>query len=405
MPGLIALALAYVFSQFYRSFLSVITPQLTSDLGMDKADLSLAAGIWYISFALMQFAVGPALDRFGPRRTTAWLFGLGVGSGTLLFAVAPSPNAIILAMALIGIGCSPVLMGSLFIFARCYDAARLAILVSWLVAFGNLGNVLGTSPMAYAVDNLGWRAVIAALGALGTLNAIAVGLLVRDPPIEATDGSGLKGYLMLLKIPALWLIFPMIVMCYAPVANLRGLWSGPYLADLHAANSLLIGQVTLWMALAMIAGSLIYGPLDRWLGTRKWVVMSGNFAVLIAVLALVANPVPSISTVTTLFVLIGVCGTSYGVLISHGRAFVPSHLLGRGVTLLNFCSIFGAGAMQFISGAFMESQDDPTSANSYQLLFALYALLLGATLLVYLFARDAAPTSSVSQTTRAPQRN
>lgn len=65
MPGLIALALAYVFSQLYRSFLSVITPQLTAELGMDKADLSLAAGIWFISFSLMQFVVGPALDRFG----------------------------------------------------------------------------------------------------------------------------------------------------------------------------------------------------------------------------------------------------------------------------------------------------------------------------------------------------
>lgn len=155
MPGLIALALAYVFSQLYRSFLSVITPQLTAELGMDKADLSLAAGIWFISFSLMQFVVGPALDRFGPRRTAAWLFGLGAGSGPLLFAVGTSPIAIILAMALIGIGCSPVLMAYLFIFARRFDAAKLAILVSWLVAFGNLGNVVGTSPMANAVDAFG----------------------------------------------------------------------------------------------------------------------------------------------------------------------------------------------------------------------------------------------------------
>ena len=47
MSGLIALALAYVFSQFYRSFLSVITPQLTADLAADKGDLSMAAGIWF----------------------------------------------------------------------------------------------------------------------------------------------------------------------------------------------------------------------------------------------------------------------------------------------------------------------------------------------------------------------
>ena len=391
MPGLIALALAYVFSQFYRSFLSVITPQLSADLGMDKGELSLAAGIWFVSFALMQFVVGPALDRVGPRRTAAWMFGAGAGSGTLLFAIASSPVEIILAMALIGIGCSPVLMASVFIFARRFDAARLAILLSSLVAFGNLGNVVGTSPMANAVDAFGWRTVVAGLGVMSILTAMAVGLLVRDPPIEATDGSGLKGYLMLIKIPALWLIIPMILMCYAPVANLRGLWSGPYLNDLHSADSIAIGQVTLWMALAMVAGSFLYGPLDRWLGTRKWVILGGNLAVLLALITLAANPVPSITMVTGLFVLIGICGTSYGVLMAHGRAFVPPHLLGRGVTLLNFCSIFGAGAMQFVSGAFMETRSDPTAAASYQQLFILYTVLLAATLLIYLFSKDAPP--------------
>ncbi len=391
MPGLIALALAYVFSQFYRSFLSVITPQLSLDLGMDKGELSLAAGIWFVTFALMQFVVGPALDKYGPRRTAAWIFGLGAGSGTLLFTVATSPAAIITAMGLIGIGCSPVLMASLFIFARQFDAARLAILVSWLVAFGNLGNVVGTSPMASAVDAFGWRTVIAGLGALSVLTALAVGTLVRDPASEPTDGSGFAGYLALLKIPVLWMILPMILMCYAPVANLRGLWSGPFLTDLYAADSLTIGRVTLWMALAMIAGSFLYGPMDRWFGTRKWIVFAGNVIVLAALLIVSANPESSLTTVTLLFIAIGVCGTSYGVLIAHGRAFIPPPLLGRGVTLLNFCSIFGAGVMQFASGAFMESRHDPSSANSYQQLFLVYAVLLAVTLVIYLFARDAPP--------------
>lgn len=396
MSGLIALAVAYVFSQFYRSFLSVITPQLTADLGADKGDLSMAAGIWFVSFALMQFVVGPALDRYGPRRTTAVMFGFGVGSGTLLFALAGSPLAIIAAMALIGIGCAPVLMASLFIFARRFDAARLAILVSWLVAFGNLGNVIGTSPMASAADALGWRTTIAALGVISIIIAIVIGLRVQDPPVEATDGTGFAGYLALLRIPALWWIIPMILMCYAPVANLRGLWSGPYLTDLHGADSLLIGKVTLWMALAMVVGSFLYGPLDRWLGTRKWIAFVGNCIVLLALSVIALDPERSISSVTLLFILIGISGTSYGVLMAHGRAFIPAPLLGRGVTLLNFCSIFGAGAMQFASGAFMESREDPTTASSYQQLFTVYAVLLLITLVIYLFSRDAPPERGVT---------
>jgi len=124
------------------------------------------------------------------------------------------------------------------------------------------------------------------------------------------------------------------------------------------------------------------------------VIFGGNLMVFGVLLALAFSPVRSINTITLLLVVLGICGTSYGVLIAHGRAFIPAHLLGRGVTLLNFCSIFGAGAMQFASGVFMESRSEPGAVQSYQQLFTLYAVLLALTLAAYLFARDAPPGKS-----------
>ena len=391
MSGLVALAVAYVLSQFYRSFLAVLTPQLATELGADKADLSLASGFWFISFALMQFVVGISLDRFGPRRTAALIFGFAGGGGAFVFATAQSPLAIVIAMTLIGIGCAPVLMASLFIFAQKFDGRQFAVMTSWLVAFGNLGNVVGSSPLASAVDAFGWRTVMAGLGALSVLVAVLIMLLVDDPDVDAPGGAGFSGYLTLLKMPVLWPIMIMTLLCYAPVAGIRGLWSGPYLTDLFSANSLLIGQVTLWMAIAMIVGNLIYGPLDKLLNTRKWVVFGGNFLVLLALLAFVVQPIPGIGVATWLFILIGAAGTTYGVVIAHGRAFLPPQLVGRGVTLINFCSIFGAGVMQFVTGRLVDTQVNSSSPMTYQLLFGSYALLLLLALLVYLMARDAPP--------------
>ncbi|MGQ7846699.1 MFS transporter [Granulosicoccus sp. 3-233] len=391
MSGLVALAVAYVLSQFYRSFLAVLTPQLSAELGADKADLSLASGLWFISFALMQFAVGVGLDRFGPRRTATLIFGLAGGGGAFIFAMAQSPQAIVIAMTLIGIGCSPVLMASLFIFAQRFDGRQFAVMTSWLVAFGNLGNVVGSSPLASAVDAFGWRAVMAGLGGLTVLVAAAILLLVEDPEVDAPGNAGLSGYLTLLKTPVLWPIMIMTLLCYAPVAGIRGLWTGPYLTDLFSADSLLIGKVTLWMAIAMIVGNLIYGPLDKLLNTRKWVVFGGNALVLLALLVFVLQPIPGIGVATVLFIIIGAAGTSYGVVMAHGRAFLPPELVGRGVTLVNFCSIFGAGVMQFVTGQLVATQADSSSPMTYQLLFGSYAVLLLLALLVYLSARDAPP--------------
>ncbi|ASJ70179.1 MFS transporter [Granulosicoccus antarcticus] len=398
MSGLIALAVAYVLSQFYRSFLAVLTPQLTIELGADKADLSLASGVWFISFAIMQFAVGVGLDRFGPRRTAALIFGVAAAGGAFVFATAQSPTAVVIAMALIGAGCSPVLMASLFIFAQRFDARQFAVMTSSLVAFGNLGNVVGTSPLAAAAEAYGWRVVMAGLGGLSLLVAAAILILVRDPKVDAPSGAGLSGYITLMKSPVLWAIMIMTLLCYAPVAGIRGLWAGPYLTDLYTADSLLIGKVTLWMAMAMVAGSLAYGPLDKVFNTRKWVVFFGNFFVLLALLMFVFQPVPGITTATILFIIIGLCGTSYGVVMAHGRSFLPPHLVGRGVTLINFCSIFGAGLMQFVTGSLVAAQPDSSSSLTYQVLFGSYAVLLTIALLIYLTSKDAPPGTVAGQT-------
>ena len=80
-------------------------------------------------------------------------------------------------MALIGIGCSPVLMGVVFIFARSYSPARLAVLASWTIAFGTAGNVIGAAPLANAAEAFGWRPVIAALGIFTLLTAASGGCI------------------------------------------------------------------------------------------------------------------------------------------------------------------------------------------------------------------------------------
>lgn len=398
MAGLAALAAAYMLSQFYRSFLAVLTPALIDELGATKADLSLASGAWFITFALAQFGVGVSLDRFGPRRTAAILLAIGGGGGAFLFAAATTPLAVIVAMGLIGIGCSPVLMASVFIFARAYDPARLAILTSWLVAFGSLGNVIGASPLALAAEAYGWRGVIGGLGILTVLISVAIWLLVRDPvrPADEPASSGLRGYVELMKIPVLWAIIPLTALNYAPAIGIRGLWAGPYLADVYGADALEIGRVTLFMALAMVAGGFAYGPLDQVFRTRKWVALPGNVLSVMVLAWLALYPLTTTGIVSVAFVVAGLAGASYGLLMAHARAFLPPHLTGRGVTLMNFFSIGGVGAMQFMTGGVVTAAAVPGEpAAAYQALFAFYAVMLGLAVLVYLFCKDAPPASGL----------
>ena len=394
MAGIAVFVIAYVLSQFYRSFLAVLTPALTADLGATKAELSFDSCVCFIVFALMQFAVGVSLDRFGPRRTAATLLALGGGGGALLFSIADTPTTISIAMGLIGAGCSPVLMAPLFIFAKTFSPARFAVLTSWFVAVGSLGNVIGATPLAAAAEAFGWREVMVGLGIFTLLVAAALFVVVRDPPQENTGsgGTGLSGYVELLRMKVFWPIIPLMAINYAPAAGIRGLWAGPYLSELYGLDALAIGDVTLFMALGMVAGSFLYGPLDTLFGTRKWVAAVGNAISLAAVAGLAAFPLIGVPIATVLLVVIGVAGMGYGMIMAHSRAFFPPHLTGRGVTLMNFFSIGGVGAMQFATGGVVSATFVPSApVTAYVALFAFYALLLAVALVIYLFSRDAKP--------------
>lgn len=385
---LVLLCFAYVLSQFYRAVLAVLTEVLERDLGASPEQLATASGLWFLSFALMQIPVGWALDRIGPRRTASALLAVGGGGGALVFALASAPWHISVAMLLIGVGCSPVLMASYYIFARVYSPAVFATLAAVILGVGSVGNLASALPTTLAVEAFGWRAVM--LGSAGVSAAVAAGVfwLVRDPGRILSEERG--SLLGLLKVPALWLIFPLMAVQYAPAAGARGLWIGPYFRDVFGAGDTLVGNVTLIMGAAMIAGTLAYGPLDRILGTRKWVIFWGNAVSLAACLGLAFWSVESLWLAVALFVAVGFFGASFPMMMAHGRAFFPAHLVGRGVTLMNLFAIGGVGALQLATGTlYRAAQEGATRPEEpYQALFVFYAALVAGGLALYLFARD-----------------
>ncbi|MGB7242437.1 MAG: MFS transporter [Sulfitobacter sp.] len=384
--GIILLTLAYVLSQFFRAFLAVLAPSLQADLGAGPETLAWASGLWFLSFAAMQIPVGWALDTIGPRRTASALLLVGGAGGATVFAMATTPAHIAVAMALIGVGCSPVLMASYYIFARQYPARQFASMAALVLAVGSVGNLIASYPMALAAETLGWRASLIGLAGASALIAFGIWALVRDPP-GVSDGA--KGSLLdVLRIKALWLILPLMLVSYAPAGALRGLWIGPYLADTFGLTTSQIGQASLVMGVAMIAGTMVYGPLDKVFGTRKWVVAAGNALACVSLGALILWHADTPWLATVLLATIGFFGASFPMIMAHGRGFFPAHLVGRGVTFLNLFGIAGVGAMQFISGRMHGNISQSGAGSPYPAIFILFALALLAGLILYVFSRD-----------------
>jgi predicted MFS family arabinose efflux permease len=387
----LTLLLPFLLSQFFRAFLAVVLGDLVRDLNLGPADLGTMSAAWFWAFAIVQLPLGFALDHAGPRRTLA-LTMISAVAGAAWLGLAHSRFEAIGAMALIGIGCSPMLMAAYYVLARLYDLRRFAMMSSLLLGFGSLGDPLSATPLALAITAFGWRATMGAIAAITAASAALVWLLLRDPPELAAGPprlSFLAGIAEVARIHALWRILPLTLVGYGVVIALRGLWIAPFLQDVHGFDAAQRGHAALVMGLAGGFGALAYGPISRWLGGPKPAALGGTLITAAALvgLSLVGDRSPRLAV--GLLAVVGFFGITYALIMAHGRSFMPTHLLGRGVTFMNFVFMGGGGLVQSVSGRYVQwasSAGLPPSAI-YGRLHLGFALVLAGALAIYSVSR------------------
>ena len=81
-----------------------------------------------------------------------------------------------------GAGFGAMLIGSMVVISRWFPPDRFSTLVAMVLSIGLVGNLLATTPLAWASEAIGWRAVFGFAVAFTALAAVAVWLVVRDAP-------------------------------------------------------------------------------------------------------------------------------------------------------------------------------------------------------------------------------
>ena len=392
------LAAAYVLSQFYRTSVGVIGPELMATLGLSASALGTLGGSYFLAFAVAQVPVGVALDRFGPRRVSAVLLVVAA-LGAAVFAAAPDAGVLTLGRSLIGIGCAAGLMGALVVFSRWFEARRFSTLAGLMLSVGGLGALVSTAPLAYAAAALGWRGAFLAAAALTLAVAALVWLVVRDaPPGRAFHDRGresvaeaARGVATVLGNRELHRLLPLNAVAYASVVAVLGLWGAPYLTDVHGLEAVDAGMVMMGMAVMLMAGSISYGWLAPRLGGYKRPALAGAGGVA-AIYAVLGLGLPlGLGAVAALLALAGLLGAYSVLLISHVRGLFPDHMVGRGLTAANLFNFGGVGLVQMASGWIVDAWPADAGAHppaAYQALLWFLAAIIVLAALVYARARD-----------------
>ena len=393
----------FVLSQFFRASNAVIAKTLSAEFGLSPEALGLLTGMFFLAFGVAQIPLGMLFDRFGARRTVPVVLTAAI-AGSILYGLADGEAMLFAGRLMLGVGCSGVLMGSLFLFGQWAPAASFSTWMGRMIAIGGAGGLLSTTPLAAIAETLGWRVAFWGAAGLTAAGAIAIYALARDrPSSERSDaapaegfGESLGGVRAALATPGFPTLTLMGFASYPVVITVLGLWGGPFLADRHGLGPIDAGNALLVMAVALIITNLVLGPLERRLDTRKGIILGCAAPVAGALAVLAALPGLATWVVILLFAVIGACGSFSILLAGHARSLLPDRLAGRGMALVAIAFMGGPAVLQGLGGVIVgafPATDGAAPAIAYQALFAFLAALVTLAWLAYLRLPDAKPSA------------
>jgi len=395
MPGIRALTFAFALSQFFRTCLAVIAPELQHDLGLSPAGFGALSSCFFLAFAVAQIPVGIAFDRYGVGRPTRLLTTLGVGA-SLLFVVAPGGAMAMVAQAGLGLACAPVFMGLMHYASEQLPASRYAPVVGRANALSMLGALCATAPLGWAAHRFGWRAALALAAVCMGVACIGIWRHVQDQGHAEARAERplalLAGSLRLLAIPSLWTLIP-LCLAMAAGTTFRNAWGGPYLADVFALGTDARGLALALLSLGGFGTALLLPLLVRRLSLRTavlaWSVLPLGCGALLA-----AWPASALVPALALLTGLATIGMVHPLVMAHGRGMVAPALRGRGLGVLNTFVFLGSAATSWIFGQIAEAslRHGWSAASTYAWIFLCATVVVAAG--VALYALSPRPTTA-----------
>lgn len=396
------LALMYILVYFYRVSLAVVAGDISRELKLTPDQLGSLSGILFYVYAVAQLPLGPMIDRLGSRLVISGC-GLLTTAGGILFAQADSLAMAMAARVLIGLGTASVLMATFTIFSHWFTKQEFGRVSGFMVALGNVGNLVATAPLALAVSAFGWRSSFLIVGFMQALVTGMVFCMVRDRPpgsppnqseISAGSSTGvLAAWREIFGNRDFWLLGIVSFFWYGNYLALQGLWGGPYLMDVLHLSRASAGRVLMFTSLGFIAGSMVIDTIARRVfRSYKKTLLAGQVMLLLLMSGFL-GPVEALPRllVETGFFAIGLAVSSGVMIYPIIRSMFSVRIVGTALTSLNFFVLMGAAVSQQVMGLIIGLLGDGSAAGlsrSYHAAFLFPVAGLAAAIVLYLFSRD-----------------
>ncbi len=259
----------YFLSFLFRNTNAVLAPELIRTFGLDAFELGVLTAVFFAAAALQYVPLALLLDRFGPKRLFIGQALLTVVA-CLMTALAESFAMLVVARGLLGIGLAACLTTAFKAVTVWFPRDRLATGNGMILFAGALGAVTSTRPLQIFLATYDWRYmfIVAAIVAIALALFVALVMPERNSEKVADDRSSVAVYQVILTHPVFWRVSPAAALGLAGFFAIQGLWANGWMSDVAGLDQEAIGLRLLAIALAMVAGTLIHGPMMDALAAR-----------------------------------------------------------------------------------------------------------------------------------------
>jgi len=398
------LSLAYFFVYFHRVSTSVIAPDLLAAFRTHAMGLGFMSSMYFYLYALEQPLVGHLSDTIGPRRVVGF-WCLIATMGCIIFASAPTIGWAAVGRGLIGFGVGGVYVPALKAFSQWFHEKEFATMTGLLLASGNLGAIIATTPLAWMAKTWGWRSSFFVIGVITFGLALATLVILRDHepasgPMRKETSSFDKhatahrsSILQMLASLRFWIVAAIFFGFFGVFFTFQGLWAVPFIMSTLRLDTLHASGLSMLIPVGFIMGA----PLSGWVSNRLSPTRVDMLLCLL-VLSTVAWAILSFAylvlgtggMIALLLIIGGIAGGFATNLWALVQEITPSPILGLTSGFLNPFPFLGPAILQILTGAILDRTgriDGMYPPEAYRDAFLVFLLIIAGCLALCVILR------------------
>lgn len=327
----------------------VIMPAVQAEFGIDRAGASFPYTMTMVGFALGNFLIGRAVDRFG---ITVALSGaaLSIAAGYGLAAISPSVQTLAMVQILIGFG-TAASFGPLIADISHWFQSKRGIAVA-IAASGNyLSGAIWPMLLGGLLTETSWRTVYVALAAITLATVIPLSLLLRrnvpeEPDLPSAASRILPRAISFTPTQLQWLLALAGVGCCVAM-SMPQVHIVSFCVDLGYGPAVGSQMLSL-MLMGGVVSRLVSGLVADRLGGVKTLLIGSTLQCIALFLYLPFDGMVSLYVVSLVFGLSqGGIVPSYALIV---REYLPAKEAGARVGFVIMATIFGMALGGWMSG-------------------------------------------------------